>query len=102
MTDAFEKSHCSGKPGICGPTRRGLLLTVLMGAATASGAALFGFGGPAEAQQKVSKEQAKYQDAPKDNHKCSECAYFEKPNACKIVEGDINPDGWCQLWTKAA
>jgi hypothetical protein len=102
MADASQKSRCSTALRTRRPSRRGLLLSVLWAGALASGAALFGFSSPAKAQQKVSKEQAKYQDSPKDGHKCSECAYFEKPNACKIVEGDINPDGWCQLWTKAA
>jgi High potential iron-sulfur protein len=102
MADASQKSRCSRTLRTRGPSRRGLLLSVLWAGALASGAAIFGLGDPAQAQQKVSKEQAKYQDSPKDGHKCSECAYFEKPSACKIVEGDINPDGWCQLWTKAA
>ena len=31
----------------------------------------------ARAQQKVSKELAQYQDSPKDDHKCSECSFFE-------------------------
>jgi len=60
------------------------------------------FGGTARAQQKISKELAQYQDSPKDDHKCAECTFFEKPNACTAVEGDISPDGWCQLWNKAA
>jgi High potential iron-sulfur protein len=102
MADASQKSRCSRTLTTRGPSRRRFLLTVLWAGAIANGSALFGFSSPAKAQQKVSKEQAKYQDSPKDGHKCSECAYFEKPNACKIVEGDINPDGWCQLWTKAA
>jgi High potential iron-sulfur protein len=102
MADVSQKSHCSRRLGTWGPTRRGLLLSAVCAGALANGAALFSLSSPAEAQQKVSKEQAKYQDSPKDGNKCSECAYFEKPNACKIVEGDINPDGWCQLWTKAA
>jgi len=25
---------------------------------------------------------------------------FEPPNACKVVEGEINPSGWCQLFVK--
>jgi len=102
MADASDKSRGSKAGTTGGSSRRDLLLSVLWVAALANGATLFGLSGPAEAQQKVSKEQAKYQGGPNEGHKCSECAYFEKPNACKIVEGDISPDGWCQLWSKAA
>ena len=83
-----------------GPSRRKMLLSLFWTAAAANAATLFG-GGAVRAQQKVSKELAQYQDSPKDGHKCAECSFFEKPNACKAVEGDISPDGWCQLWNQA-
>jgi len=63
---------------------------------------LFGGGHKALAQQKVTKELSQYQDTPKDGQKCSECTFFEPPKGCKVVEGDISPEGWCQLWNKAA
>jgi hypothetical protein len=83
-----------------GPSRRNLLLSLFWTAALANAATLVG-GHPARAQ-KVSKELAQYQDSPKDGQKCAECTFFEKPNACKAVDGDISPEGWCQLWNKAA
>jgi hypothetical protein len=85
-----------------GPSRRKILMSLFWTAAAASAATLFGGSHAARAQQKVSKELAQYQDSPKDGHKCSECTFFEQPNACKAVEGDISPEGWCQLWNKAA
>jgi hypothetical protein len=88
------------KAGQLCPSRRKLLLSAAWAAALAGGGVLFG-GKAVQAQQKVSKEQVQYQDSPKDGHKCSECIFFVEPNACKTVEGDISPDGWCQLWTKA-
>jgi hypothetical protein len=26
---------------------------------------------------------------------CSGCVNFVAPNACKVVKGVINPNGWC-------
>lgn len=56
--------------------------------------ALTGFASTASAQ-KVDKTAVMYQDTPKDGLKCSGCVNFVAPNACKIVEGEINPNGWC-------
>ena len=50
------------------------------------------------AQQKLSQGDAKYQTAPKGDQRCEGCANFQPPNACKFVQGDISPNGWCQLF----
>jgi hypothetical protein len=50
------------------------------------------------AQQKLSQGDAKYQTAPKGDQRCEGCANFQAPNACKFVQGDISPNGWCQLF----
>lgn len=48
---------------------------------------------------KVSKAQVHYQEQPKGDQKCSTCNNFiAASNTCKLVEGQINPNGWCQLW----
>ena len=52
----------------------------------------------ASAQQKISQADAKYQATPKDDQRCDGCVNFQPPNACKFVEGDISPSGWCQLF----
>jgi len=26
---------------------------------------------------------------------------FEKPNACKVVAGEVSPDGWCKAFALA-
>jgi len=57
-------------------------------------------GSMAEAQGKTSKETAKYQEQPKDGHSCSICQYFHPPHTCQLVEGDVNPNGWCMFWAK--
>jgi len=52
----------------------------------------------ARAQQKWSRADALYQDHPKDGFSCAFCTLFEKPRACKVVEGDIDPKGWCKFF----
>ena len=39
-----------------------------------------------------------YQDKPNDGHMCSQCTFFQPPNACKSVAGEISPNGWCKLF----
>jgi High potential iron-sulfur protein len=51
---------------------------------------------------KVSKAAVAYQDSPKGDQNCANCRLFIAPNACKQVEGDISPNGWCRIWAKAA
>jgi hypothetical protein len=50
------------------------------------------------AQQKMSREAAQYQDAPKGIQVGSICALFLSPSACKSVEGEIAANGWCKLF----
>jgi hypothetical protein len=52
----------------------------------------------AEAQQKMSQESVKYQGAPMGEKRCDSCTNFQAPKACKIVQGDISPSGWCQYF----
>ena len=72
---------------------------VLTGTALALGAAAAATAvSPAAAQQKISQADAKYQGMPKSDQRCDRCANFQPPNACKFVQGDISPSGWCQLF----
>lgn len=72
---------------------------ILTGTALALGAAATGAAATrAEAQQKISQANAKYQDHPNGNQECDGCIQFQPPNACKIVDGTINPKGWCQFF----
>lgn len=47
------------------------------------------------AQEKIAQAQVQYQAMPKDGAKCSTCVNWVAPNACQIVAGTINPNGWC-------
>jgi hypothetical protein len=52
------------------------------------------------AQQKISQADAEYQGTPKGDQHCDGCFNFQPPNACKFVQGDISPSGWCQLFAR--
>lgn len=50
---------------------------------------------------KMTKAQAGYKksDAPKA-HSCGICEYFDKPEACRLVEGDIEAAYGCRFFEK--
>jgi len=55
----------------------------------------------APAAAKVSQASVQYQNQPKGEQKCSGCLHFiAGSNSCKLVEGQISPDGWCALWAQ--
>ena len=55
------------------------------------------------ASGKVSQASVQYQAQPKDAKKCGDCLHFiAESSTCKLVEGQINPEGWCILWAKKA
>ncbi|HEV2977113.1 MAG TPA: hypothetical protein VG425_05960 [Casimicrobiaceae bacterium] len=77
--------------------------SILVQGALLAGAALTASVGPskqASAQQKVSKEAMKYQDKPNGDMRCSTCMQFVPPASCKVVDGAINPNGYCIAWVK--
>ena len=51
-----------------------------------------------EAQQKMAQKLVQYQKTPKKDQKCSICLHFVAPDSCKMVEGKIEPNGWCSLF----
>lgn len=73
--------------------RRAILQAGLAVAAGGAGAAILAR--EAAAQQKLAKNLIMYQDTPKDGQRCDQCTHWQPPNACAIVEGPINPAGWC-------
>ncbi|MFC5473641.1 high-potential iron-sulfur protein [Paraherbaspirillum soli] len=55
----------------------------------------------------ASKASMHYQDHPNDGDKCADCPSFRlnpEPDAtmgkCKIVAGDIDPNGWCIAFSR--
>ncbi len=55
----------------------------------------------AVASDKMTRQQAQYQDTPNGIYSCGMCTLFERPNACKVVEGEISNDGWCKAFALA-
>jgi hypothetical protein len=49
----------------------------------------------------MTRAQAEYQDAPNGIYSCGLCTLFERPNACKVVEGEVSKDGWCKAFELA-
>jgi hypothetical protein len=81
-------------------SRRTLALTtlILAGVGTLVGAGLVAT--PAAAGSKFSQAMAKYQLTPMGAQRCANCSQFQFPASCKVVDGKIGPDAWCQLYAK--
>jgi hypothetical protein len=78
--------------------------------ATAAGLALAGAAARPARADILSKAAVGYQDVPNGGKVCAQCVYFEfMPAAgatprsrCKLVAGNINPAGWCEVWAVKA
>ena len=57
---------------------------------------------------KLSKASVHYQVNLKGKPDCDDCTYYIAPKSgkghatCKLVEGDINPHGWCESFSARA
>lgn len=74
-----------------------------LGGAAVGGAALVAVtfaGTPARAANKVPQKSVSYQPTPKGALRCDNCAFWQTPNACKLVDGTIEAAGWCSLYRK--
>ncbi len=76
-------------------SRRALLRAAAgTGIAAAAGASAF----RALALEQIGKTEALYQDRPKGIQRCEICLHFEPPGSCRLVKGEISPQGWCQFF----
>jgi len=57
------------------------------------------YGGDAKDADKVSKQEVEYSRGKGDS-KCGNCVFFQAPNGCSRVEGNIDPNGWCRLFER--
>jgi hypothetical protein len=80
------------RPGV---SRRSLLLA-------AAGAAPLLTLASTRAEAKIPQTAVAYQDQPNGDKECDNCTFFVAPNACKTVDGEINPKGWCKIYSKKA
>ena len=81
-------------------SRRHLLGATATAGAAIGSALLIGTAGAARADaSQLQKQDVRYQDEPKGSQRCSGCANFTAPSGCKVVAGNVNPNGWCLLFT---
>lgn len=55
---------------------------------------------PAAAANKVPQKAVSYQPTPKGTQRCDNCAFWQTEGSCKLVDGKIDPAGWCTLYKK--
>jgi hypothetical protein len=57
---------------------------------------------PAQADPtKVSQKAAGYRTSPNGASRCQQCLHFLPPSACKLVDGQISPNGFCSFFAAA-
>ena len=56
---------------------------------------------PTRAADKMTRQQAQYQETPNGIYSCAVCTLFERPNTCKVVEGEVSNEGWCKAFALA-
>ena len=76
-------------------SRRSLLRSAV---GSAGGAILCARPNAAAAAIKISQKAVAYQDHPEGDKRCDKCAQFQAPNGCKMVDGTINPQGYCRIF----
>jgi hypothetical protein len=79
------------------PSKRQLIRLLCLGLGGVAGLPLPSIA----AGEKMSQQAAEYQDSPKQIQMCATCTLFEPPHSCKVVEGDISPNGWCKAYAMA-
>lgn len=52
------------------------------------------------AAKKFSQQQAHYQPVPKSGERCQNCALWQSPTSCQVVDGQVSPAGWCILYQR--
>lgn len=82
-------------------TRRTLLLSTALPVVTAL---LAIDGRNARAAPTISMQQADYQYHPLDGLRCGACCMFVPgdPDRCTMIEGAIDPNGWCKYYEPGA
>ena len=90
---SFIKPVKSAKKNVANISRRGLFQRI----AVAAGGVAMVLAKTAPAEAKMTQKAAGYQDAPKGDQSCSNCGLFSAPASCSLVDGTINPQGWCRF-----
>lgn len=86
--------------GAAGPrqvSRRALLRNAAL---TVGGISVLGTSSHRAEAAQVSQKLVAYQSTPHGAQECDNCAQFQPPSSCKVVEGTISPTGWCKVYVK--
>ena len=51
---------------------------------------------------KAAKAVVHYQEQPNGQQRCELCAYYVPPVACRLVRGEVSPNGWCNQFQAKA
>jgi hypothetical protein len=94
MVQKVAASQSTNGEALSSVSRRGLL----RGAAIAAGGAVALAATPAEAR--LTQKAAGYQDKPDGGKSCVNCALFKPPSSCSLVDGAINPNGYCRFYMR--
>ncbi len=84
-----------------GSSRRHVLKLGIYGIG-AVGAMSLASGANAQIAKKANQTAVKYQQSPNNGKHCSLCQHFIAPASCRIVDGTINPNGYCIMFAKKA
>jgi hypothetical protein len=76
MVERIDRSRRKVLRGVVNGVSTGLLLRVAS----------------AQAAEKMTRQQAEYQDTPNGIYSCAVCTLFEQPKSCKVVEGEVSRD----------
>lgn len=77
-------------------SRRKFLAQTVAGAA--AGGYLAGCATGPKVPGNTPKDVAMYQDKPRGLARCGICHHFISPNACEVVAGPVQSDGWCRFY----
>jgi len=79
-------------------SRRGLFRQAGLVAGAGAAISLGLVAGSACAATKLSQKASGYRTTPKGKQECDNCGQWQAPNACKLVDGVISPQGWCNIY----
>lgn len=79
-------------------SRRDFLFVAAVGSGAVIGASLVST--PALGANKIPQKAVSYQTSPKGGQRCDNCALWQSPSSCKLVDGQISASGWCTLYKK--